>query len=41
MILFDDDQENLDSVKNLINKTILVNKDNQITFEDFIFGIFN
>lgn len=35
-ILFDDDQENLDSVKNKINLTKLVDKEKNITFEDFL-----
>lgn len=39
MILFDDDKENLESVNNLINKTILVKKDKLLTFENFIFGL--
>lgn len=35
-ILFDDDKENLDSVKNKIYLTKLVNKKTNITFEDFL-----
>lgn len=36
MILFDDDQENIDSVNHIINKSKLVCKDKNLTFEDFI-----
>ena len=35
MILFDDDQ-NIDSVNHIINKSKLVCKDKNLTFEDFI-----
>ena len=40
MILFDDDKENIDSVKGLIQKGVVVDKDNLLTFENFINGLF-
>ena len=40
MILFDDDKENIDSVKGLIQKRVLVNKEKLLTFENFINGLF-
>ena len=40
MILFDDDKENIDSVRGLIKKGILVDKDELLSFEKFINGLF-
>ena len=40
MILFDDDQENIDSIEKLIKKGILVDKEKSLTFENFINGLF-